>query len=160
MNDISNLNENNNNKNRFQRKKISENTLFQLLMSAGACRQLERLVIIQEDVETDDLYLKDELSVELWYLISALKNLVALIIVFPMHQYLIGRIYERLHNWFAVSRPLLWHSISDTLTILYSPSASLAPRIHIDEIANPHSYFHSPPSVFLWFSYHKYYEDS
>lgn len=134
---------------RFQRKKITVNTLFQLLMSVSACRSLERLVIIQDDVETDDLYLKDELSVELWYLISALKNLVALIIVFPMHQYLIGRIYERLHNWFAASRPLLWHSISDTLTILYSPSASLAPRIHIDEIANPHSYFHSPPNVFL-----------
>ena len=126
---------------RFQREEISDSMLLEMLSAVQMCRNLERLVLHQDDWTpiTDNL---SSLPVVLVGTISKLEALIVLCITHPVADLVVETVREMLRTEVLPHRPAFWFHIGDDL-----PHAGNVdvPRVHLEEVIQPLPYFLAPP---------------
>ena len=116
--------------------------LLEMLSAVQFCSRLERLVLHQVDWSSisNDL---SSLPVVLESVISNSDHLVVLCITHPVPEWITETVREMLRMKIVTKRPAFWFHMGDSL-----PLDVHVPRIHLDEIIQPASYFFSPPKSF------------
>ena len=125
---------------RLQRELIPGVVLLKMITALTACRRLERVVLHQENWgrSNEDVALCNCLL----HMIFTLEHFTLLCVIYPVADSIVRAIQEAVRTKNALLRPAFWFFIGSSLP----RGGSLnIPRVHLDEIILPVSYFVTPP---------------
>lgn len=123
---------------RIQRDEFCESVLMELIAAIGCCPSLQRLVIYQE--AWSRLTSSSTLCDRLMDLFMRLPRLLLFCFVYSLNDEIIEKLTRELNKSIVKSRPSFWFHLGDSL-----PRGVSVPRVHLDEMIDPHQYLESFP---------------